>query len=69
MATLIVLENNCGDYGQQYKDWLTKNLPDDIELDFREGASGVGGGLYDEEDNIIEGGGNCWWDKFCSECE
>ena len=68
MKTLVVLENNCGEYGEQYRDWLTKNLPEDIELDFKDGASGVGGGLFDD-DGKIEGGSNYWWDRFCSEAE
>lgn len=66
MKTLVVLENNCGEYGEQYRDWLRKNLPENIELDFRSGASGVGGGLFDY-DGIIEGESDYWWNKFCSE--
>jgi hypothetical protein len=66
MKTLIVIEGNCGNEGQQYKKWLEQNLPDNIELDFREGCCGVGGGLFDEDNNIIEGGGNEWWNLYCN---
>ena len=65
MKTLIVLEGNCGDEGQEYKKWLEKNLPDDIELDFREGCMGIGGGLFDDDDYLIEGESNEWWNAYC----
>jgi len=66
---LIVLEGNCGDDGVRYKIWLEKNLPKNIILDFRERQSGVGGGMFDENMDVIENEGNKWWDKFCDECE
>lgn len=61
--TLIVLEGNCGDEGEEYRAWLEENLPDDIELDFRSGCSGVGGGMlceYEEDWDESE----IWWNKF-----
>jgi predicted sugar kinase len=66
MKTLVVLEGNCGDEGIAYKNWLEKNLPDDIELDFRSGCSGVGGGLFDDDGNVIDGGSNEWWAAYCN---
>ena len=65
MKTLVVLEGNCGDEGRQYRAWLERNLPDDIELDFRAGCTGVGGGMFDDDDEI-EGESNMWWERYCS---
>ena len=66
MKTLTVLEGNCGDEGDQYRDWLKRNLPSDIELDYRPGTTGVSGGLYDDNGDEIEGGGQEWWDRYCN---
>ena len=63
MEKLIVLEGNCGDEGQEYKKWLEKNLPNEVELDFRDGCCGVGGGLFDDEGNEMDN--NIWWTAYC----
>ena len=62
--TLVVLEGNCGDEGMKYKKWLEENLPENIELDFRAGCSGVGGGMVDE-DQRFDGEANEWWGLYC----
>ena len=53
--------------GQVYKNWLEENLPADIELDFRSGCCGVDGGLFDENYDEIESGGNEWWTAYCED--
>ena len=67
MEKLIVLEGNCGDEGQEYKKWLEKNLPNEVELDFRDGCCGVGGGLFDDEGNEMDN--NIWWTAYCDSQE
>lgn len=69
MRTLVVLEDNCGDSGSEYHDWLLENLPDDVTLDFQWNCSGVGGGLFDEDHIEIEGESQELWDKFCNQEE
>ncbi len=64
MKTLVVLENNCNGEGQQFKEWLEKNLPVDIQLDYKDNCSGVGGGLFDEDGELIEDD-NHFWDDYC----
>jgi len=63
--TLIVLEGNCGEEGQQYRRWLEKNHPDDIQLDFRPGCTGVGGGIFDATGDEIEDD-DLWWSRYCN---
>ena len=63
MKKVVVLENDCGDEAAEYREWLEKYLPDDIELDWRERTSGIGGGLFDENGNEID---NPYWEAFCN---
>ena len=63
--TLIVLEGNCGNEGQNYRRWLEENLPSNIELDFRERCSGIGGGLFDDTTGEMEES-DAWWEKYCN---
>ena len=65
MKTLVVLENNCNGEGKQFKEWLEKNLPADIKLDYRDNCSGVGGGLFDEDWRDI-GDENDFWAEYCN---
>ena len=67
MKILTVLEGDCGDEGKQYRVWLEKNLPENIELDFLEGTAGVGGGMYDDDDfaEDCSSEANGWWQAFC----
>ena len=62
MKTLVVLDGNCGEYERAYQEWLSKNLPADVRLDWRCRESGVGGGLFDEDYNEID---NPYWKAFC----
>jgi len=55
MKTLVVLDGNW--------EWLSENLPDDVELDWQEQVSGVGGGLFDENGHEIT---NHYWEMFCN---
>ena len=63
MKTLVVFENDCGDEAAEYREWLSKNLPDDVELDWRERTSGVGDGLFDEDWNEID---DPYWTMYCN---
>lgn len=63
MKTLRVLDGNCGDCGKEYKEWLEKNLPEDVELDWVENTSGVTGGLFDEDGFELD---NTYWGDFCN---
>ncbi|KKN34370.1 hypothetical protein LCGC14_0794170 [marine sediment metagenome] len=65
MKTLVVLEGNCNGEGQQFKEWLEKNLPEDIQLVYRDNCSGVGGGLFDEDFMPIEDD-NDFWSQYCN---
>jgi len=62
MKTLVVLDENCGNEAAEYQEWLSKNLPDDIRLDWQEQASGASGGLFDEQENEID---NPYWEMYC----
>jgi hypothetical protein len=64
MKKLVVLEGNCVGEGPQYRAWLEKNLPEDIELDYREGVRGYGGGMFDADGVAIKSPVN-WWEAYC----
>jgi hypothetical protein len=58
---LVVVAGNCGDEAPAYKEWLGKNLPQYVELEWVEG-SGVGGGYFDFNGDDLS---NPYWDRYC----
>ena len=61
-TTLVILDGNCDEYGEQYKNWTEENHPE-ITVDYRDNCSGVGGGLFNENGDRIEN--ETLWEDFC----
>jgi hypothetical protein len=67
MKKLVVLEGNCCGEGPQYRDWLIKNLPKNIKLEYRKGCSGDRGRMFDPDDPDFEdevGEADWWWNYY-----
>jgi len=60
--TLVILEDNCNGYGQEFVAYVGKNHPE-IRVDFRSHTSGVGGGLFDDDGNKLDTPD--LWSEFC----
>ena len=60
-TTLIILENNCGDDGEAFRDWVAEKYPA-ISIDFRARTEGVGGGHFDADGDEID---SRLWEEFC----
>ena len=61
--TLIIHEDDCNGEARAYETYV-RELHPEIEIDFRERTSGIGGGLYDEEGNVVD-----WpdlWEEYCN---
>ncbi len=51
--TLIIHENDCNGEARAYETYVREHHPE-ITIDYREGTSGVGGDLFDDEGNIVD---------------
>ena len=65
MRTLVVSDGNCGEYAEEYHNWLIENLPLDIELEWRENEAGFNDGLF-YADGSMATDDDYWWKQFCN---
>ena len=59
---LVILDGNCDGMGSEFAAWVNENYPE-INVDLIMGASGIGGGLFDDDGNKID---ERLWEEFCN---
>ena len=55
-TTLVIIEDNCGEFGEQFRDWVELSHPE-IDVDYRAKCSGGNGEIVEDE---------TLWDDFCN---
>jgi hypothetical protein len=69
---LVVNSDDCGNESEQYRKWLKHNLPLNVKIEWNEGISGVGDGLFvltengREEINKNDPRFIDFWEKYCN---
>jgi hypothetical protein len=60
---LVINEHNCNGEGYEFWGWMSTRHPE-VDVDFREGVSGVGGGVFDDDgvELAID-----FWDEYCND--
>lgn len=64
---LVINEDDCNGEGRQFETYVSKHHPE-IEIDYRERTSGVGGGLFYDLGETLDGPDHLW-DEYCNAVE